>query len=43
MIDEVQFLKNAFQTIKVLVEEMGKIVITSGNYKRKNIAHENRA
>ena len=30
MIDEVQFLKNAFQTIKVLVEEMGKIVITSG-------------
>ena len=30
MIDEVQFLKNALQTIKVLVEEMGKIVITSG-------------
>jgi thymidine kinase len=30
MIDEVQFLKNAFQTIKVLVEDMGKIVITSG-------------
>jgi thymidine kinase len=30
MIDEVQFLKNAFQTIKILVEEMGKIVITSG-------------
>jgi thymidine kinase len=30
MIDEVQFLKNALKTIKVLVEEMGKIVITSG-------------
>jgi thymidine kinase len=30
MIDEVQFLKNALQTIKVLVEQMGKIVITSG-------------
>ena len=30
MIDEVQFLKNALQTIQVLVEEMGKIVITSG-------------
>lgn len=30
MIDEVQFLKNAFQSIKILVEEMGKIVITSG-------------
>jgi thymidine kinase len=30
MIDEVQFLKNALQTIKVLVEDMGKIVITSG-------------
>jgi thymidine kinase len=30
MIDEVQFLKNALETIKVLVEEMGKIVITSG-------------
>jgi thymidine kinase len=30
MIDEVQFLKNAFQTIKVLVEQMGKIVVTSG-------------
>jgi thymidine kinase len=30
MIDEVQFLKNALQIIKVLVEEMGKIVITSG-------------
>ena len=30
MIDEVQFLKNALQTIKMLVEDMGKIVITSG-------------
>jgi len=30
MIDEVQFLKNALQTIKILVEEKGKIVITSG-------------
>lgn len=30
MIDEVQFLKNALQTIKILVEDMGKIVITSG-------------
>jgi len=30
MIDEVQFLKNSLQTIKILVEEMGKIVITSG-------------
>jgi thymidine kinase len=30
MIDEVQFLKNAFKTIQVLIEEMGKIVITSG-------------
>jgi thymidine kinase len=30
MIDEVQFLKNSLQTIKVLVEDMGKIVITSG-------------
>jgi thymidine kinase len=30
MIDEVQFLKNALQIIKVLIEEMGKIVITSG-------------
>ena len=30
MIDEVQFLKNALQTIKTLVEDMGKIVITSG-------------
>jgi thymidine kinase len=30
MIDEVQFLKNALQTVKVLVEELGKIVITSG-------------
>jgi len=30
MIDEVQFLKNGLQTIKVLVEDMGKIVITSG-------------
>ena len=30
MIDEVQFLKNALETIKVLVEDMGKIVITSG-------------
>jgi thymidine kinase len=30
MIDEVQFLKNSLQTIKVLVEELGKIVITSG-------------
>jgi thymidine kinase len=30
MIDEVQFLKNASQTIKILVEEQGKIVITSG-------------
>jgi thymidine kinase len=30
MIDEVQFLKNALKIIKVLVEEMGKIVITSG-------------
>lgn len=30
MIDEVQFLKNALQTIKILVEEQGKIVITSG-------------
>jgi thymidine kinase len=30
MIDEVQFLKNAIQTIKILLEELGKIVITSG-------------
>jgi len=30
MIDEVQFLKNSLQTFKVLVEDMGKIVITSG-------------
>jgi thymidine kinase len=30
MIDEVQFLKNALETIKILVEDMGKIVITSG-------------
>jgi thymidine kinase len=30
MIDEVQFLKNALKTIKILVEDMGKIVITSG-------------
>lgn len=30
MIDEVQFLKNALQTIKILVEEKGKIVIASG-------------
>ena len=30
MIDEVQFLKNALKTIKMLVEDMGKIVITSG-------------
>ena len=30
MIDEVQFLKNALKIIKLLVEEMGKIVITSG-------------
>lgn len=30
VVDEVQFLKNAFSTIKKLVEEMNKIVIVSG-------------
>ena len=30
IIDEIQFLKNAFQTIKTLVEEMEKTVIVSG-------------